>query len=81
MSKIPYNPRRYSLFRLANLDQLPPNKQKKLFLEYNQAIHRQRNHKTNPNDTGLCAELSRLGHFKPGSDIKNMHDLLCSLNV
>jgi hypothetical protein len=67
MPVIPYDPKRCSLFRPANLNELPPNEQinKGFFSDtITQAIRRQRSHETNPTDAGLCAELSRLAYFK-----------------
>ena len=67
MSVMPYDSKRCSLFRLANLDELPSNKRinKGFFSDtITQSIRRQRSHETNPTDAGLCAELSRLAYFK-----------------
>jgi hypothetical protein len=68
MSVMPYDPKRCSLFRPANLDELPSNERvnKDFFSDtIAQAIRQQRqNNKTNSADAGLCAELSRLAYFK-----------------
>ncbi|MEY3288772.1 MAG: hypothetical protein RLZZ419_1014 [Pseudomonadota bacterium] len=72
MSEIPYDPKRCSLFRPANLDELPPNEQinKGFFSDpITQAIRQQRSHETNPTDAGLCTELSRLAYLMLGFEV------------